>query len=75
LRRGTPIYIYVPIPQYKVIQYSAARLSPTVRTELELATAVERFYARKFGAKLEKWGALKVNYTVKKQKTPIKTGM
>jgi hypothetical protein len=48
-----------------------------VKTELELAMVVERFHARKFGAKLEKRGELKVNCTgaAKKQKTSIKSGM
>jgi hypothetical protein len=46
-----------------------------VKTELELATTVERFHARKFGANLGKRGVLKVNSagTSKKQNTPIKT--
>jgi hypothetical protein len=41
-----------------------------VKTELELATVMERFHTRKFGAKPEKRGALKVNNsgTAKKQK-------
>jgi hypothetical protein len=48
-----------------------------VKTELELATVVECFHARKFSAKPDKRGALKVNCsgTAKKQKKPIKTGM
>jgi hypothetical protein len=48
-----------------------------VKMELELATAVERFHARKFGAKMEKRGVLKVIIvgSSKKQKTPIKTSM
>jgi hypothetical protein len=48
-----------------------------VKTDLELATAVERFHARKFGAKTEKRGVLKVNSTTKakKQKAPVKTNI
>jgi hypothetical protein len=47
-----------------------------VKTELELVMAVERFQARKFGAKQEKMIALRVNNSgaAKKQKTPIKSG-
>jgi hypothetical protein len=43
-----------------------------VKTKLELATAVERFHARKFSAKPDKGGALKVNCSsmAKKQKKP-----
>jgi hypothetical protein len=49
----------------------------TVKTELELATVVERFQARKFGTKAEnkteKRTALKVNSAgnAKKQKPPV----
>jgi hypothetical protein len=44
--------------------------SLVVKTELELATAVECFHARKYGAKTKKRGALKVNCSgsVKKPK-------
>jgi hypothetical protein len=43
-----------------------------IKMKLELATAVERFHVRKFGAKLEKRSALKVHGmgVSKKQKTP-----
>jgi hypothetical protein len=43
-----------------------------VKTKLELATAVERYHARKFSAKPDKRGALKVNCssTAKKAKNP-----
>jgi hypothetical protein len=43
-----------------------------IKIKLELATAVERFHVRKFGAKLEKRSALKVHgmRVSKKQKTP-----
>jgi hypothetical protein len=43
-----------------------------VKTKLELATAMERFHTRKFGAKPEKRGALNVNNSgaAKKQKNP-----
>jgi hypothetical protein len=49
----------------------------TVKMELELATAVEFFHARKFGMKNAKHAALKVHGSgsVKKQRTPVKTGM
>jgi hypothetical protein len=48
-----------------------------VKTEVELAMAVEHFHVRKWGTKLEKRGKLKVNNSgvTKKQKTPIKTSM
>jgi hypothetical protein len=51
--------------------------SSSVKTDLVLAIVVDRFHARKFGAKSEKWGALKVTSTskVKKQKTPIKASI
>jgi hypothetical protein len=43
-----------------------------VKNKLELATAMERFHTRKFGAKPEKRGALNVNNSgaAKKQKNP-----
>jgi hypothetical protein len=46
------------------------------KTKLELVTTVERFQARKFGAKQEKMIALRVNNSgaAKKKKTPIKSG-
>jgi hypothetical protein len=42
----------------------------SAKTDLVLATAVDRFHARKFGTKVEKRGAMKVIITgkVKKQK-------
>jgi hypothetical protein len=47
----------------------------SVKTNLVLATTVDRFHARKFGVKPEKRGALKVCSAgkVKKQKTPNKS--
>jgi hypothetical protein len=48
-----------------------------VKTELELATAVEHFHAMKYGMKIKKCTALKVHGSgsVKKQRTPIKIGV
>jgi hypothetical protein len=49
----------------------------SAKTDLVLATAVDRFHARKFGTKVEKRGAMKVIITgkVKKQKKTIKASM
>jgi hypothetical protein len=49
----------------------------SVKIDLVLAMAMDHFHARKFGLKAEKRGSLKVASAgkVKKQKTPVKTGL